>query len=76
MISQIHSFLLSEELARHLRLDDQGYVILLPKKLLQNYNFESLTFTLSIINNKITLVGPIVKPSHRVKSPAREIIHE
>ncbi len=54
-MTYLPAFLLSKELAAQLRLQEQHFVVLIPKKLIP---FNELSFELSIVNNKISLLGP------------------
>ena len=51
----IPTFLLSEELAAQLRLKEQHFVILIPKKLVP---FNEISFEYTTKNNRISLLGP------------------
>ena len=69
------STLFSKELCAALKLQQQQYVLLLPKSLLTKHgiNSENISFDLVISENKITLLGPQI-PNPRVKqSSAKEI---
>lgn len=52
---QLPSFLLSKELSAQLKLQDQHFVVLIPKKLVPT---NELSFELIIKNNRISLLGP------------------
>lgn len=56
----LQSFLLTKELATQLRLKEQYFVLLIPKKLVENYEILSseLSFDLVFENNRISLIGP------------------
>ena len=57
---QIHSFLLSKEQTVALKLQEQSYIILIPKSILQKYKIfsDNLCFDLILDNNRISLLGP------------------
>ena len=54
------SSLFSKELCAALKLQEQQYVLLIPKSLLEKYKIssENITFELILDNNRITLLGP------------------
>ena len=54
-LASIPSFLLTKELATQLKLQNQHYVILIPKKFVTS---SDLTFDLVIQNNRLSLIGP------------------
>jgi len=54
-MTHLHAFLLSKELSAQLRLQQQHFVVLIPKKLIP---FDELSFELIIENNRISLLGP------------------
>jgi len=54
-LASIPSFLLSKELATQLKLQNQHYVILIPKKFVTT---SDPTFDLIIQNNRLSLIGP------------------
>jgi hypothetical protein len=54
-MTNLPTFLLSKELAAQLRLQEQHFVVLIPKKLIP---LNELSFELSIVNNRISLLGP------------------
>jgi hypothetical protein len=54
-MTHLPTFLLSKELAAQLRLQEQHFVVLIPKKLIP---LNELSFELSIVNNRISLLGP------------------
>ena len=62
------TFLLSEKLSNQLRLKEQHYVVLIPKRLVP---FEELSFEFIIKNNRISLLGPKKVPE--VNQPAKVI---
>lgn len=57
-IALIPSFLLSKEEATKLRLQDQSYVLIIPKKLLDDLkiNRTEIAFELFLKNEKLSLV--------------------
>jgi len=74
---KIPSQLFSKEQAAALKLQDQPYIILIPKSILQKYGIisDNVDFDFTIINNKITLVGPLI-PNPRVsRHPKLEECH-
>ena len=54
-LAKIPSFLLSKELSTQLKLQNQHYVVLIPKKFVTS---SDLSFDLVIENNRVSLVGP------------------
>ena len=58
----IPTVLLSKEQTKALGLEEQPYIILIPKSVIQKYGVidEDISFNLIISENKITLVGPTV----------------
>ena len=54
------STLFSKELTASLKLQEQPYVIIIPKSILEKHgiNSENITFDLVLNNNRITLLGP------------------
>ena len=54
-MTHLPTFLLSKELSAQLRLQEQHFVVLIPKKLIP---FNELSFELVIENNRISLLGP------------------
>ena len=77
-LAKIPSFLLSSELSASLKLQEQSYVILIPKSVLYKYGIESETPTFDLIfnNNEISLIGPSVPCSPRVTQPVEEIVDD
>ena len=62
-LARIPSFLLSPKDAAKLRLQNQAYMLIIPKKLIENYDMSSeLSFDLIIENNKLSLLGPECSP--------------
>jgi len=54
-MTHLPTFLLSEELSDQLRLKEQHFVVLIPKRLVP---FDELSFEFIIKNNRISLLGP------------------
>ena len=54
-LASLHSFLLTKELSTQLKLQNQHYVILIPKKFVTS---SDPTFDLVIENNRLSLIGP------------------
>jgi len=54
-LATIPSFLLSKDLATQLKLQNQHYVVLIPKKFVES---SDLTFDLVIQNGRLSLIGP------------------
>jgi len=54
------STLFPKELSAALKLQEQQYVLLIPKSLLEKYKIssENITFELILDKNRITLLGP------------------
>ncbi len=54
------SSLFSKELCALLKLQEQQYVLLIPKSIFEKYKIssENITFELILDNNRITLLGP------------------
>lgn len=67
---KIPSQLFSKDQATALKLQEQPYIILIPRSLLQKYGIisDTVEFDFTIFNNKITLVGPVVR-NPRVQNP-------
>ena len=66
------TFLLSEKLSDQLRLKEQHFVVLIPKKLVP---FDELSFEFIIKNNRITLLGPKRGQVPEVKQlPGKEVV--
>ncbi len=66
------TFLLSEKLSDQLRLKEQHFVVLIPKKLVP---FDELSFEFIIKNNRITLLGPKTNQVPEVKQlPGKEVV--
>ncbi len=69
-MTHLPTFLLSKELAAQLRLQEQHYVVLIPKKLIR---LNELSFELIIENNKISLLGPKTNQVPEVNQSAKVI---
>jgi len=54
-LASLPTFLLTKELARLLKLQNQHYVVLIPKKFVES---SDLTFDLVIQNGRLSLIGP------------------
>jgi len=54
-LTHLFTFLLSKELSTQLRLQEQHFIVLIPKKLVP---FDELSFEFVIKNNRISLLGP------------------
>jgi len=54
-LAKLHSFLLSKELSTQLKLQNQHYIVLIPKKFVTS---SDPTFDLIIQNNRLSLIGP------------------
>ena len=63
-LAQIPSFLLSPAETANFRLQNQAYMLIIPKKLLENFNISSseLIFELIFDKNRISLLGPESAP--------------
>ncbi len=74
-LASISSILFSKEQTIALKLQEQPYIILIPKSIIQKLGIidENLDFKLVIEQNKITLLGPEL-PNPRVKPPAKEVV--
>jgi len=64
------TFLLSEKLSDQLRLKEQHFVVLIPKRLVP---FDELSFEFIIKNNRISLLGPKNDPVPEVNQPTKVI---
>ncbi len=62
------TFLLSEKLSDQLRLKEQHFVVLIPKKLIP---FDELSFEFTIENNRISLLGPKTNQVPEVNQSAK-----
>jgi len=61
-LTKIVSSLFSKEQQIALKLQEQPYIILIPKSILAKYgiNSDEITFDLKLDKNRIALLGPIV----------------
>ncbi len=66
-LASIPSFLLSKELATQLKLQNQHYIILIPKKFVTT---SDPTFDLILENNRISLLGPATERVPEVNQSA------
>ena len=69
-MTHLNTFLLSKELTAQLRLQEQHFVVLIPKKLVP---FNELSFELVIENNRISLLGPKTNQVPEVSQSAKVI---
>ena len=69
-LAKLHSFLLSKELSSQLKLQNQHYVVLIPKKFVTSSN---LTFDLILDDNRISLLGPLTERVPEVNQSATVI---
>jgi len=67
-MTHLPTFLLSKELSAQLRLQEQHFVVLIPKRLVP---FNELSFEFIIKNNRISLLSPEKVPE--VNQPAKVI---
>jgi len=59
ILARIPSFLLTPKDTQQLRLQNQAYLLTIPKKLIENYDLPTeLSFDLIFENNRLSLVGP------------------
>lgn len=65
-LAKIPSQLLSKDLTEYLHLNEQSYLILIPKNLLSSINSDTITFDLVIEKGKISLIGPDLSSDPRV----------
>ena len=66
-LAKLHSFLLSKELSTQLKLENQHYVVLIPKKFV---SCSDPTFDLVLENNRISLLGPTTERVPEVNQSA------
>jgi len=69
-LTHLPTFLLSKELSVQLRLQEQHFVVLIPKRLVP---FNELSFELKIENNRISLLGPKTNQVPEVNQSAKVI---
>ena len=78
-LAKISSTLFSKEQTVALRLQEQPYIILIPKSILEKNKIfsENLSFDLVIQNKRIALLGPLMTGPEVMQYPLRkEITHE
>jgi len=75
-LATLLSSLFSKELCAALKLQEQQYVLLLPKSIFEKYKIssENISFDLVISENKITLLGPEITNPRVRQSTAKEIV--
>lgn len=56
-LAKLSSFLLSKELSTQLKLENQHYVVLIPKKFVTT---SDLIFDLILENDRLSLIGPSI----------------
>jgi len=63
-LATIYSTFFSKEQTVALQLQEQPYIILIPKSILAKYgiNSDNLSFDLVLDKNRITLLGPTTEP--------------
>ena len=73
-LAKISSTLFSMEQTVALRLQEQPYIILIPKSILEKYKIfsENLSFDLVIQDKRITLLGPLTKGPEVMQHPQKE----
>jgi len=71
------SSLFSKELCAALKLQEQQYVLLIPKSIFEKYKIssENITFELILDKNRITLLGPPV-PAGPAAAPLANRMHD
>ncbi len=69
-LAKIPSFLLSKEMSAALKLEQQSYLIIIPKNILEELDVDSpyLSFDLVILDNKLSLLGPKLINTSVIKS--------
>ncbi|MEX0763999.1 MAG: hypothetical protein WD033_02370 [Nitrosopumilaceae archaeon] len=74
-LAKIPSFLLSSELASSLKLQDQSYIMIIPKPILAETGVtgDNLDFDLVVKDGKLSLIGPSVPGNQRVMQSSEEI---
>lgn len=65
-LAKIPCQLLSNDLTESLHLNEQSYLILIPRNLLSSINSESITFDLVIEKGRLSLIGPDLSSDPRV----------
>ena len=75
-LAEIPCQLLEKDASSALKLDEQPYIILIPKSVLIAAGLASNTFTFELIvkDGKLSLIGPSVPGSPRVTQPGFEEI--
>ena len=75
-LATIYSTFFSKEQTIALKLQEQPYVILIPKSILAKYGIidEILDFHLVIQENKITLLGPDIPHPRVIRQPTKEAV--
>lgn len=73
-LAKIPCSLLPKDLSISIKLEEQPYIMLIPISVLHNAGISdsSITFDLSIIDDKISLIGPSVNPSPRALQSVSE----
>jgi len=71
-LATIPSQLLTKDLTESLHLNEQSYLILIPKSLLSSLDSDYITFDLVIDNRKLSLVGPDLSSDPRVSQSVVE----
>lgn len=71
-IAKIPSQLLSRDLTDSLHLNEQSYLMLIPKTLLTCIDSDNVTFDLAIDKGRLTLIGPSVVPGSRASQSVVE----
>jgi len=78
-LAKISSTLFSRDQTVALRLQEQPYIILIPKSILEKHKIfsENLLFDLVIQDKRITLLGPLTKGPEVMQHPlVGEVTHE
>ena len=77
-LAKISCTLFSKEQTVALRLQEQPYIILIPKSILEKYKIfsENLSFDLVIQNKRIALLGPLTTGHEVMQHPREEVTHE
>ena len=73
-LAKISSTLFSREQTVALRLQEQPYIILIPKSILEKHKIfsENLSFDLVIQDKRIALLGPLMKGPEVMQHPLEE----
>jgi len=73
-LAKISSALLSTQLTAALRLQEQAYIILIPKSVLKKHKIfsENLSFDLVIQDKRIALLGPLATGHEVMQHPLKE----